>query len=268
MCAVASQTPPENTRRSMAPRSVSSASSISACHTSRGARGTSSSMRDALMDVLEGQTDARTLNGSGMQPFSHATSDFSVEYFCSAQRRKREHPAPLSSVLGKGFCCRHRVESLTEQLDLAVFGEQHAGVCLPIRLAGIDDQSFDLVFRGHLVGSLDEVGQILEAKIGDLGEQVREQFFYCSGTLAMSLYPGQFEHAVLGKLRRGYLGRSDVVQIGFKQFGCGFHLSFLHRVTRGARRSRSQAMHRPPFHVNGEVATPRARSLPCTPRVR
>src|SRR5258708_40300085 len=104
---------------------------------------------------------------------------------------------------------------------------QYAGVGLPVDLAGIDDQSFDLVFRRYLVGGLDKVGQILEAKIRHPGEHAREEFFDGGGPLGMRLHPRQFEHAVFRKLRRGYFGRSDAVQVGFKQFSGGFHLSFL-----------------------------------------
>src|SRR5437588_10152388 len=110
-------------------------------------------------------------------------------------------------------------------LTLPFLRDQNAGVSLPISLAGSGDQSFDLVFCRYLVGGLDKVGQVFEAKIRYFGKQADEQFFDFRGPSSIGLDPRQFEHAVLGKLRRGDLGCRDVVQVGFKQFAGRFHRS-------------------------------------------
>src|SRR4029077_16285067 len=41
----------------------------------------------------------------------------------------------------------------------------------------------------------------------------------------MRANPGEFENAFGSKLSRRDLGRTHIVEVGFKQFACGFHMS-------------------------------------------
>src|SRR5882724_5340186 len=62
----------------------------------------------------------------------------------------------------------------------------------------------------------------------------------------MSVDPRKFEYAILGKLSRRYPGGGDVIQIGFKQFACGLHLSFLHERDYLYQRSAATALYLDP----------------------
>ena len=99
---------------------------------------------------------------------------------------RQRHRSPAGrSVLGEGFRCRRRVQSLAEQFDLAVLGVQYADVGLLIDLPRIGDQSFDLVFRSYLVGGLDKVQvQFLKRKSGILASRPVSRFSTSAGPRA------------------------------------------------------------------------------------